>query len=284
MLLAGVLIGRVSPAANTWETIQASAFSVHSSYRTSKDAVHWSRIGSGFLVGGGSHAVTCDHVTDFSRALRGELMLMAEDGRTLNFHRPIQTSSLLDITIFRVSGASQGIRAFRPFTSLRPGEKVWVIGAPQAGGLRRVEGTLRYAFGPDEARNFFARSRDVRVDLPYLIVHDAPLVHGDSGGMLLDENLDLVAMNFAAAFPQQGKPSIIAFAIPIEVVLNEFVVTMDVALPEGMDRDSHPLLFQHHVEDRTEMQRKLDSGEWVFEMAHRDSDTSGTLQRAPRNQ
>ena len=51
-----------------------------------------------------------------------------------------------------------------------------------------------------------------------VIWHDAPMAHGSSGGALLNDNMELVGVNFAIATNGQSGEYLYGFCIPISYV------------------------------------------------------------------
>ena len=273
VLLAALLLllGCQRPAcAATWPEVEDSLLRVRNRWLMESEGWQSEFIGSGFIVGG-THAITCRHVTVVGPRATGILELIGRDGKLFDYLTPSQRSSMVDMDVIRLkSPTTRGFASYRPYSSLQPGEKLWAVGGSDPARFNRSEGTLVRKLGPDEARDFFTRTGQLKVEPPFLLVHDAPLRHGDSGGLLLDKDLNLVGMNFAAAFPEPGNPSTYGFALPIEVILSECSIPLTPLT--GKDGGEAPNVMSSLGPPLTDaqMKEKLKTGEWHFEMATRE--------------
>ena len=114
--------------------------------------------------------------------------------------------SSLDLTLLKIED-----------DDLSVGDAVFSIGAP-SGQINAV--TVGGLLGKPEAPIVDGQSRLKDKDGKVLSVycHDAPIIGGSSGGMLLDENLNLVGINYAGATDNKGD-FVCGYSVPSKIVI-----------------------------------------------------------------
>lgn len=183
----------------------AALFTVHSA--DAEDRF----LGSAFLWGDGSVAVTNAHVVGDAREVR----LTDAKGHE-EIGQVIATDALRDVAVIAVATGRQGLAIAAPPAL---GAEVWALGAP-----------LGIEFSVTEGR-VSALARQVQAEVPILMLqHDAAINPGSSGGPLVDATGTLLGMNSQIADGSRMFVGI-AYAIPAADLARIVAGLIDETLP-----------------------------------------------------
>jgi serine protease Do len=159
------------------------------------------RIGSGIVVGSGTHIITCRHVVDGARSI---IVTPFESSRPPRVAQLVASDN--DLALLQlVDGPALPPASFSDSSGVEVGDWVLAVGHPfglgltvTAGIVGRRHGTLAVPGGQQYAS---------------LLQTDAPINEGSSGGPLVDLAGDVVGLNTAIYAPT-GVFSGAGFAIP----------------------------------------------------------------------
>jgi len=135
--------------------------------------------GTGIIIGKDGTILTCAHVVEKS----GKIDIMLGDGATNNFYKAnvLKVDAKLDLAVLKVDNCPERLRPI-PFSqgpTPLPGSPVATIGAPMKIFRTVTAGIISYA------------GNDQGIDI---LVFDAKIMPGSSGGPVFDEQGDLIGI------------------------------------------------------------------------------------------
>ena len=159
--------------------------------------------GSGVIVGRDTVATNCHVVTANKIGVFPPATREATADKSIRA-RIIRRDKKRDFCVLRVGGVGGRIAKIRKFSTLKIGEAVYAIGAPEGQELTLSDGLISQL-----------RNRDGR----RLIQTNAAISHGSSGGGLFDANGNLIGITTAVI--TEDFAANIGFAIPAELALGK---------------------------------------------------------------
>lgn len=166
-------------------------------------------IGSGFFIDENGYLITNYHVIEsmVDAKYEGYSRLYIKLLENLDEKIPAKVigyDSLLDLALLKVEISPEVVLNLGSSSNLKIGDKVSAIGTPIG-----LEGTLTSGIVSSKGRKLFSMGNVFQID--------AAVNSGNSGGPLIDENLNVQAVVFAGMLQFQG----LNFAIPIEYLKQE---------------------------------------------------------------
>ena len=166
-------------------------------------------IGSGFFIDSRGYIITNYHVIDSMVDPKYEgysrlYVKMLEDPDTRIPAKVIGYDSILDMALLKVEIEPKFVLNLGSSSDLQIGDKVSAIGTPIG-----LEGTLTSGIISSTDRKLFTLGNVFQID--------AAVNSGNSGGPLIDQNMNVQAIVFAGMLRYQG----LNFAIPVEYLRQE---------------------------------------------------------------
>lgn len=233
----------------------------------------------GFRVAAGRYGLTVYEAPEFSSVTPDKLLLFDGLSETITMAVAPAKIACAASSVVEITNVESGFRTYRSFATLKPGEKVLLISSSDGQQFHSSVGTISSVASGDAARKVFDGA-DTGTVLTDVIVHTAKTPYGISKGLLLDSAGEPIGLNFGASFPDDGSASEFGYAVPMERVIAErrIVGMKAVGAPDGSPA-AGPEAAAAKKEAEAELNDKLKTGEWSFEMAE-DSETSGTAKQA----
>lgn len=181
------------------------------------------KIGSGAIIAKDNddyyYFLTNYHVVDIGEYSRQTLKITDYKGNTYQ----VESSGILlrdidkDLALVKFYSSINLTLLKIEDDDLSVGDAVFSVGSP-SGQINAV--TVGGLLGKPEAPVVDGQSRLKDKDGNVLSVycHDAPIIGGSSGGMLLDENLNLVGINYAGAIGNDDE-FVFGYSVPSKIVL-----------------------------------------------------------------
>lgn len=154
-----------------------------------------SKLGSGFLITSDGYILTNSHVSGSMETPR----VILHDGRQYEA-RKVQEDSTLDVALLKIDERNLTFLKLGDANKLYPGQAVVAIGNPGGLSFTVTRGIISYV-----GRNLNG--------VPY-IQTDAAINRGNSGGPMINSDLEVVGINTLTSLNEQG----ISFALPINFV------------------------------------------------------------------
>lgn len=166
-------------------------------------------IGSGFFIDDRGYIVTNHHVIESMVDPKYEgysrlYIKLLEDPDTRIPAKVIGYDSVLDLALLKVEVTPKYVLNLGSSSDLQIGDKVSAIGTPVG-----LEGTLTSGIISSTERKLFTLGNVFQID--------AAVNSGNSGGPLIDQNMNVQAIVFAGMIRYQG----LNFAIPVEYLRQE---------------------------------------------------------------
>lgn len=179
-------------------------------------------LGTGVMVSRDGLYVTNDHVLlGGNETLAAQIFVVTADGRQAEAF-VVHRAPDVDLAFLQAEVAGPVPAEFQTdLAALRRGDEIFAIGAPRHFDDRVVRGTVRRVLGQLRIAG--------RPGLDTLIVTDAPLEPGFSGGPLAD-GLGRVAGINVAGVPMDGMEGVRSLAIPAATVLQ---TAAEAGVPQG---------------------------------------------------
>ena len=147
-------------------------------------------LGSGFMINAEGVAITTFHSFGNTTAPQVYLSGATEPiGATV-----LGISECSDLAVIDIDGEGYDFLDFRT-AEVKPGLPVWAAGYPV--NLATEVGDIDYTLTAGSVNTIEAQGEDVWVSVDGVVEHDARIRGGNSGGPLVDENGDVVGINFA---------------------------------------------------------------------------------------
>lgn len=154
-----------------------------------------SSLGSGFLISSDGYIVSNAHVT----SSMDQPIVILRDGRKFEAEK-VREDKNLDLSILRISINDASFLKLGDANQAYPGQMVLAIGNPGGLSFTVTRGIISYVGRPING-------------IPF-IQTDAAINRGNSGGPMINENLEVIGINSLTSLGEQG----ISFALPINFV------------------------------------------------------------------